>query len=269
MNKGYRIFITVCRIFVLIFVLVPIIWGLRTSFAASNFDVSIIPKEVTFANYISVVITNRSFVIGLKNSLIVSFGTIIILLPIIILASYALGRMHFKGEKYGKILLFLPLLPGIVMLISLVRMMNTMNLYNRLSGVIILNVIFLIPFTCWLLKNFFESIPVAIEEAAYIDGSSRLGVIILIILPNALPGLAAVMVFIFISSWLSYMYSYAIITDTNLRSITQTLLAYVGQYGIDYNALTASSIMTMIPPLLFFAIFQRWFIKGLFGTSMK
>lgn len=101
------------------------------------------------------------------------------------------------------------------------------------------------------------------------DGCTRLQTMVYIILPNALPGFASVMVYTFINSWLNYLYPYALIADMNSRTMPQTLLALIGQYGNNYPSLTAASILTLLPPLIFFCIFQKWFIAGLFGTSMK
>ena len=227
-----------------------------------------IPKEFTLDNY-SNLLKSPSFLPGIWNSVMVSLCTILILLPIVTLASYALGRMKFKGRFLEKVLLLLPLLPAIAILIPLVQNMNAIGLYNNLLGVIVLNVVFLLPFTTYLLKNFMALLSKSIEEAAFVDGCTRLQTMVYIILPNALPGFASVMVYTFINSWLNYLYPYALIADMNSRTMPQTLLALIGQYGNNYPSLTAASILTLLPPLIFFCIFQKWFIAGLFGTSMK
>ena len=256
------------RIVILLFVMIPLLWGVRTSLCASNYDKNLIPKEFTLDNY-SNLLKSPSFLPGIWNSVMVSLCTILILLPIVTLASYALGRMKFKGRFLEKVLLLLPLLPAIAILIPLVQNMNAIGLYNNLLGVIVLNVVFLLPFTTYLLKNFMALLSKSIEEAAFVDGCTRLHTMVYIILPNALPGFASVMVYTFINSWLNYLYPYALIADMNSRTMPQTLLALIGQYGNNYPSLTAASILTLLPPLIFFCIFQKWFIAGLFGTSMK
>ena len=240
------------RIVILLFVMIPLLWGVRTSLCASNYDKNLIPKEFTLDNY-SNLLKSPSFLPGIWNSVMVSLCTILILLPIVTLASYALGRMKFKGRFLEKVLLLLPLLPAIAILIPLVQNMNAIGLYNNLLGVIVLNVVFLLPFTTYLLKNFMALLSKSIEEAAFVDGCTRL----------------QTMVYTFINSWLNYLYPYALIADMNSRTMPQTLLALIGQYGNNYPSLTAASILTLLPPLIFFCIFQKWFIAGLFGTSMK
>jgi multiple sugar transport system permease protein len=268
MNKGYRVFLAVFRALLLFFVFLPILWGLRTSIAASNMDLNIIPRQITLKNYLYV-LNNGSFLSGIRNSVIYAAGTIVLLLPIIIPAAYAFSRMKFRGNILSKLLLVLPLLPAIVILIPLSRNMNAMGLLNKRMGVILLNVTFQLPFTCWLLRNFFKSISVSIEEASYVDGCSRLQSIILIIIPSALTGIVSIVVYSFISSWLSYLVPYTLITSMSLKSISQTLLGYQGQFGTDYTRLTAASLLTIVPPLTVFCLFQKWFIAGLFGMTSK
>ena len=115
-----------------------------------------------------------------------------------------------------------------------------------------MNVVFLLPFTTYLLKRtLWPLLSKSIEEAAFVDGCTRLQTMVYIILPNALPGFASVMVYTFINSWLNYLYPYALIADMNSRTMPQTLLALIGQYGNNYPSLTAASILTLLPPLVF------------------
>ena len=191
------------RIVILLFVMIPLLWGVRTSLCASNYDKNLIPKEFTLDNY-SNLLKSPSFLPGIWNSVMVSLCTILILLPIVTLASYALGRMKFKGRFLEKVLLLLPLLPAIAILIPLVQNMNAIGLYNNLLGVIVLNVVFLLPFTTYLLKNFMALLSKSIEEAAFVDGCTRLQTMVYIILPNALPGFASVMVYTFCNTYLNH-----------------------------------------------------------------
>ena len=254
---------------ILIFVFIPILWGIRTSLCASTFDISFIPKKISLANY-GLLITSGGFLNAMKNSLIYSVGTLCVLLPVIILAAYALARMHFKGKKIVKtILLLIPLLPSIALLIPLSQELNVFGLLNNRWGVILLNVTFQSCFTCWMMRNFFTSLPVSVEEAAYIDGCSKLKSLVLIVLPNAVTGIVSVVVYSFISSWLSYLIPYMVVSKSEYFSLPQNLLFLQGQYGTNYPKLCAASILTLIPPMVFFCFFQKWFIRGLFGVSTK
>lgn len=260
--------VAIAHIALLLFIFVPILWGLRTSLATSNYDFSIIPQHVTFNNYIGVVQT-PAFQEGMLNSLLYCGGTVILLLLIIIPAAYALARLNFRGKFVGRLLLFLPLLPFIALLVPLTAALNRYGMLNHGGSVIVVTAAFQVPFACWLLRNFFQAIPRSLEEAAFLDGCSRLQSLAYIIIPNALTGIVAVSVFSVISTWLSYLVPYALISYPALFSMSQTLLAFQGQYNTDYPSLTAAAIMTLVPPIVFFALFQRWFIAGLFGFSSK
>lgn len=266
--KGATVLKGVAHALILFFVFLPILWGIRTSFAASTFDLAVIPKKLTWNNYVAILQT-EAFPKAMKNSLLYAFGTICCLLPVIIPAAYALSRLKFKGQGFGKILLFIPLLPTIALLIPLSRTLNTLGLINTRFGVVLLCTVFQIPFTCWMLRNFFVAIPRSVEEAAYVDGCGKGKALLYIILPNSLTGIVAIMVYSFVSSWLSYLVPYSIVSFSELFTLSQTLLMFQGQYGTNYPQLTAAALMTILPPLMFFCVFQKWFIKGLFGISSK
>ena len=266
-NRMFSAATVLVQILILIFVFVPIIWGMRTSLSTSTYDIAIIPKAVTVKNY-AIVLGSESFRSAMKNSLIYSLGTVCILTPIILLAAYALSRMQFKGKRLvSTMLLLIPLLPSIALLIPLSRELNSIGLLNTRMGIVLLNVTFQACFTCWMLHNFFVSLPVSVEEAAYLDGCTRIQSLLYIVLPNAVTGLVSVVVYSFISSWLSYLIPYTVASKAELFSLPQALLFLQGQYGTNYPQLTAAAILTLIPPLIFFCIFQKWFIRGLFGVS--
>jgi ABC-type glycerol-3-phosphate transport system permease component len=268
MKKPNRVFELFAQILLLIFVFIPILWGIRTSFARSTHDMSLIPRELTLRNY-QVVMSSRGFVNAMKNSVIYAFGTIAILLLIVIPAAYALSRLRFRGRGAGIILLFLPLLPVISLLIPLARNLNNMGMYNTMIGVVLLTVTFQLPFTCWLLRNFIQTIPAELEDAAYVDGCTKLSGLFYIILPNCMTGIISIVIFSFISTWLSYLIPYAIVSYPEKFALSQLLLLMEGQFSSNYPQLTAAALLTLLPPLVFFCFFQKWFIAGLFGITMK
>ena len=128
---------------------------------------------------------------------------------------------------------------------------------------------FQIPFSCWLLKGFFEVLPRSLEDAAYIDGCSRIKCFFLIMLPNIRMGIITTIIQSFVYSWLNYLIPYALIPDRKLMSVSQMLLTFQGQYGTDLKLLTAASLLMAIPPLLLFLVFQKSFIAGMFGIESK
>ncbi|MCD6156006.1 MAG: carbohydrate ABC transporter permease, partial [Candidatus Atribacteria bacterium] len=165
--------------------------------------------------------------------------------------------------------LVFPLLPLIAVLVPLVAFLNRLGLYNRLGGLILVNAIFNLPLTIWMLRNFILEVPVEIEEAALVDGCSRLGALFRVAIPLMIPGLVAVVVFVFITTWNNYLYASAIITKPSLRVLPQGILSFIGTWGTYWGGLTAAGIITLLPPLVLFFVFQRWFIAGLCGQVLK
>lgn len=267
-SKSYRIFAWIARIMLLAFVLIPILWGIRTSLAATNYDTKIIPTDPSLNNYLTV-FKNEAFLHSLLNSLSYSAISIACLLIIIVPATYAMTRINFWGRRLQSILLVLPLLPLTVLLIPLTRMLNNIGLYNTRLGAIIIFVVFQMPFSCWLLKGFFEVLPRSLEEAAMIDGCSRMKCFFLVMLPNIKMGIITTIIQSFVYSWLNYLIPYALIPGRKLMSVSQMLLTFQGQYGTDLKLLTAAALLAAIPPMILFLVFQKPFIAGYFGIESK
>ncbi len=268
-NKKYNIFKNICRILLLIFVFIPIVWGFRTSILDNHDEIKIIPSGISFRTYGEFLAFGSVFWKTIRNSLIVATGTILLLVPIVTFGSYALGRMNFAGRRFGKIFLYLPLIPPIVLLTHLAKTINELGLLNNLFAVILLNTVFMAPFTIWILRNFMKTISPSLEEAAKLDGCGRLKTLFYVILPNAFPGIITVIVYIFIQSWLIFLYAYTVITDQALMVVPQLVQTFLGIYSSDYTTLSTYSIIAMVPPLVFFVFFQKWFIAGLFGNMSK
>lgn len=267
-RRKYEILKNVCRILVLLFVLMPILWGIRTSVLVNQYDSSLIPEAVSLLAYQELLrspATWRTF----ANSIITGLGTVAVLLPIVILGAYALGRIRFKGERFGKVFIYLPLIPAIALLVNLGVIIRKLGLLNNLWAVILLNVAFLVPFSVWILRNFMMTISSSLEEAATLDGCGRLRILVYVIIPNAAPGIITVMVYAFIQSWLNFIFGYTAITDEKLMIVPQRVMSFLGLYTADLAKLCAFSIVALIPPLLFFIAFQKWFIAGLFGNMTK
>ena len=267
-NRKYNVFKNVWRIIILIFVLWPIFWGFRTSIMANQYENSFFPTEISFNSYKSLLGSKLTWM-TFRNSIVSGLGTLAILLPIVILGAYALARIQFRGRKLGKIFIYLPLVPSIALLVNLSTIINKLGLMNHLLAVILLNVAFLSPFSLWILRNFMMTISYSLEEAATLDGCGRIRSLIYVILPSAAPGIITVAVYTFIQSWLNFMFGYATITDEKLMLIPQRVCSFLGMYTADLPQLCAFSIIALVPPLLFFIIFQKWFIAGLFGNLSK
>jgi multiple sugar transport system permease protein len=249
------------------FLFVPFIWGLRTSLAPT-FDQHLIPVRYTLEHY-QVILQRPEFYQYALNSMIISLASILGVLFVAMPGGYALARLRFRGKQFGGLLLILPLLPPVAILVPLVRYYQQLGLYNTLLAVILTNVVFNVPLAVWMLRNFIMSCPAEIEEAARMDGCSRVGTLLRIVLPMMAPGVVAVSLFVFINSWNNYLFSFALTSSQSLRVLPQAILAFLGMWGTYWGGLCAAGLLVLIPPVLLFLIFQRWFVQGMFGQQLK
>ncbi|MCR4438995.1 MAG: carbohydrate ABC transporter permease [bacterium] len=254
-------------VIVLAVTLFPFLWGLRTSFVG-QFEYRLLPRTWTLEHY-RMLLGRPAFLLYLRNSLVVSVGAIAITLITSLLGGYALARFRFRGQSLGVVLMVLPLLPPVAVLVPLSAYFNKLGLYNTLWAVIIANVVFNLPFTVWMLRNFIAATPVETEEAAMLDGCSRLGVLFRVAVPMAAPGMVAVAVFVFINSWNNYLYSFALTSSQHLRVLPQGILSFLGSWGTYWGGLTAAGMVALLPPITLFFLFQKWFVAGVVGQQLK
>ena len=212
---------------------------------------------------------SSGFLTNIKNSLIVSLGTILCTLPLSLLAGYALARFDFAGKRYSAVLLVLPLLPAIAVLVPLIIYMRELGIYNTLFSVILAGTVFSLPYCTWMIRGFMLSIPREIEEAALIDGCGPLVALWRIAIPLAAPGLIAVGIFTLISAWNNYLFSFAFTTKRALQVVPAALLGFISAWGENYGGMNAAAVIAMLPVLAFFLIFQKWFIQGMMAGSSK
>ncbi|KGM32714.1 carbohydrate ABC transporter permease [Inquilinus limosus] len=206
----------------------------------------------------------------LGNSLLVGLGSTVITVLLSVLAAYGFYRLRFPGRD----LLFRAVLvayafPGILILIPLYGMMSQAGLIDTPAALVIVNVTFASPFAIWMMCSFFASIPVELEEAALIDGASRLAILLRIMVPLATPGIASVAIFAFIASWTEYLFASVLILSDANRTLPVGFAGIIGQYQIDWGLLLAGATLATVPVVLLFGIVGRWFIAGLTAGAVK
>jgi ABC-type glycerol-3-phosphate transport system permease component len=234
-----------------------------------RYDFSFIPRSLSLEHFISI-FSRKELLLYFFNSFKIALGTIIFTIPIALIAAFSLARFTFKGRNFLALsLLILPMLPATAVLVPLVAYFNKLRLYNTLTSVIIFNIVGNIPLSTWMLRNFIVNTPRAVEEAAYLDGLNHIQALFRIILPSIRPGLVAVIIYIFIGCWNGYTASYALVTSPDKRVLAQGILAFLGSWGTDWGGLNAAGILMVFPPILVFLIFQRSFVAGMFGQSLK
>lgn len=258
---------------ILIFILIPFIWAVITSFKTKDvitgMNISLLPNPVTFENYVNVWKVSK-FSSYFINSMYVSFIALVIIVVCSVLNGYALARYKFRGKNIFMMLLIgTQLMPVIILIIPLFVIFKQMGLVNNRWSLIIFYIAMQIPFNSILMKGFVSGIPVAVEEAAWVDGASRTKTAIYILLPMLLPGIVATGAFAFVSCWNEFMVSFSFLTSQKLYTIPVGLKYMIGEYTIDYGSLAAGSIIALIPPVILFAYIQKYLVNGLGAGAIK
>lgn len=228
-----------------------------------------IPGILTFSNYIRTL--RWSFILRcIMNSLIISTSSTIISLIIAIHAAYGFARFNFAGKRIGLLLILSSrILPRVAIIIPLFLIMGRLALVDTYRGLIILYIAISMPISVWLLVAFFKDLPLELEEAARLDGCSRLGALWRIILPISMPVVFATGIYCFILAWNEFMLA-LIFTDTlHARPITVGMSFYIKECIIDWGGLMACSVLVTIPPMVVFLFLQRYFVKGLTTGALK
>jgi N,N'-diacetylchitobiose transport system permease protein len=208
---------------------------------------------------------------GVKNSLIVVGGTVAISMVLAFLAAVALAKYRFSGRSVFIVLMIgILMLPQVGLIIPLYVVLARYHLTDALMGVILVYLTFLLPFAVWTLRGFILGIPKDLEEAAMVDGSSRLGAFVRILLPLVAPGLVATAVFVFITAWNEYIFAYVILSDQSRQTLTVWLASFYGtSRSTDWGALMAASTLTAIPAVFFFLALQSKIRHGLTAGAVK
>ena len=208
---------------------------------------------------------------AVKNSLIIVLVAVAISMVLAFLAAVALAKYRFTGRKLFIVLVIgIQMLPGVGLVIPLYVVLARYHQVDKLSGVIVTYLTFALPFSVWTLRGFIIGIPKELEEAAMVDGSTRLGAFVRILLPLVAPGLVATSVFAFITSWNEYIFARILLNDQGKQTLTVWLSYFLGtSRHQDWGALMAGSTLTAIPVVVFFLLVQRRIMFGLTAGAVK
>jgi multiple sugar transport system permease protein len=247
--------------------LFPLVWVLSTSFKpneeAINFPPKFLPEKVTFNNYIFV-LTDPGLVRSLINSFVVSVGSTALSVVVSALGGYAFARFEFKGKNLiMSIILGLFMIPVVINIVPLYTMLSNIGMLNSPIGLILTFQILIIPLNILLFKNYFETIPKELEEAALIDGCSRLGVLKRITIPLSTPGFAIAAVLSFRFSWNEFILPIVLANRPDSVVFQVALYQFISLYRIQWGYLTAGITLAIIPVLVLMLSFQKQMIKGL------
>ena len=256
-----------------LFAILPLIWTFYTSLR-SNVDINKFPTKFSLSNlsfdaYFGVW-RDTNFPMLMKNSLIVSTMTVIISLALGTFAGYALSRSKFRGRQ-SVLLVYLAirLVPGVLLLIPMYLFMNRLGLLDSYIGLTLAYTTFTLPATIWLMKGFFDSLPPDLENAARIDGCSRMGAMWRISIPLVLPGLAATGTLTAITAWNDVLFALLLTSSDRTRTWPVGLREMIGEFQLPWDALTATSILSLLQVVIGFALVGRKMVAGITAGSLK
>ena len=258
----------------LVFVVVgfPLYWMLDTAFKpakdAIDPDPSLLPTGITLDNFRRA-LDIADFWGPVGRSLIVSLSVVVIGVVVGLLAALAISRFAFRGRKVVIVgILAVQMVPLVSMIIPVFLLLNDLDQYDKLSGLVITYLTFILPFTVWTLRGFIVNIPKELEEAAMVDGCSRTGAFIRVVFPLLAPGMVATSVYGFIQAWNEYLYALMLLSQDH-QTATVWLGNFTTKHGTEYAPMMAGATMMAVPIVVLFLIVQRKMAAGLTAGAVK
>ena len=260
-------------VILILWAVLPFFWMVSTSFKTTEETYTVplvwIPRYPTIKNFLYVV-KRAPFLTYFRNSVVVAVSTTVIAIILASLAGYSFSRFKFLGgHSLFLIFLITQMFPGALLIIPLFQIIKALKLLNTLYALVLSYITFSLPLCTWLMKGFFDQIPQELEEAAMIDGCSRVSAMVRVIFPLALPGVMAASIFSFIGAWDEFIFALIFTSTDKVRTLPVGLQRFITSYEIYWNHLGAASVLTTIPVVILFLFIQRHMVKGLTAGSVK
>jgi ABC-type glycerol-3-phosphate transport system permease component len=228
-----------------------------------------LPAIPTLENYRRVLVDSnvpRYFL----NSAIISIGSTMVALALAIFASYGFARFQFAGKRaWQAFVLVGQLLPTAAIIVPLFIILRSLGLVNTYLGLILVYLILTLPLSVWMLTSYFRAIPVELEEAAIMDGASRIGVLFRITLPLSLPGVVAIVIYAFVTTWNEFIFALVFAQDSRVKTLPIGIAEFTTEFNTDWGAVMAASMIMTLPVAVLFFFMQRLFIGGLTAGAVK
>jgi len=259
--------------FFVLFSTLPLLWGISTALKIPSevyaFPPTWIPKTLTFDNFISVV-QNQNLIRAFFNTLIIASGTTLVALIVGVLGGYGFARYKFPGRN-GLLwaVLFTKLFPRVVVIVPFFVTLRNLQIMNTYQGLILVYLMVTFPVAIWLLKGFFDKIPVEIEEAAVIDGCNLPQLLWHVILPMSRPALVAVAMYSFILAWNEFLFALVFTNGLERRPLSIALAFFIDENGIRWGELMAASVVMSLPAVIVFTFAQKLLVRGLSDGAVK
>ncbi|MGP3977443.1 carbohydrate ABC transporter permease [Streptomyces sp. 8N114] len=258
----------------LVFLAFPLVWLLSTSFKSpaelGKIDPTWIPQHPTLENFSSA-FEAQPLARSALNSLIVAGGATLVSVAIAVPAAYVLARHRSKvsGAANGWVLVS-QMFPFVLVIIPLFLVLKNLQLIDSVGGLIVVYVVWNLPFSLWMLQSYVRAVPVSLEEAAAVDGASRLRILRSVVLPLLAPGLVATLMFSFVTAWNEFFFALVLLKSPENQTMSVILTRFLGAEGVaDLGPLAAASVLATVPSLLFFALLQRRLAAGMLAGAVK
>lgn len=270
-----RFWFWVLIVIILIYTLFPFYWAVVSSLKTSEELVrttpTFWPEEITLQNYRNV-FNDGGFMRALLNSTIVSTTVVILSLLVGTLTAYAMARLNFRGRTFFMyLILSMTMFPGIAIIGSLFQLMKRFNTYDTLQGLIVVYLTFALPFTVWVLANFFRAMPADLEQAALVDGASRMQALRQVLIPLAIPGMVTTGLLAFIEAWSEFLYARTFTISEKAKTVQIAISDFTGntQFEVPFGTRMAAAVVVTIPLLIGVLLVQRRIVAGLTAGAVK
>jgi ABC-type glycerol-3-phosphate transport system permease component len=267
-----RTMLLVLQIALAVVILLPFFWMLSVSLKAGAEPFAIParlwPQHPTLDNYITAF--RPEFRVYFVNSTVVAASTVVITVSLALLAAYSFTRAQLRSiSALMGFVIIAQMFPASAIIIPIYKMMKAANLLNTYASLIIANVTVTLPVAIWMLRGFLARLPITLEEAAAIDGAGPLRTFFEIILPLCRPGVFATSVFVLVVTWQEFLFALSFTSTKEMRTLPVGMNDFIGQYGIRYGELMASSVLISVPVIVIFLFLQRQFVAGLTAGAVK
>ena len=260
-------------LFVVLVCVFPFVWAMVSSLKSGSdlFNANLIPAKIAWSNYTSI-FHEHPFGRNILNSLCVACGVVSVSLALAVLAAFAFGRFTFRGRQTLLFtILAVSMFPQVAVLSGMFELMQTLGLYNNALGLIFVYMIFTLPFTIWVLTTFMRELPKELEEAAVLDGASKLTICLRIFLPLLMPALVTTGLLAFIAAWNEFLFALTFTLSTPERTVPVAIALMSGadQYELPWGNIMAASVLVTLPLIGLVLIFQRKIVSGLTAGAVK
>jgi multiple sugar transport system permease protein len=269
-----RVFIVLLTIFAVLPMLWMVLTSIKTQFAALQYPPEWWPKDPTLSQYTTLLDptsdVGREFLTYLWNSIWICTVTTILGVVVAVPAAYAFSRFRFPGRQWlFYAVLLRNMFPAVVFLMPLFILMRYLHLVNTAGSLILTYLTFGLPLSIWLLKGFYDNIPVQLEQAARIDGATRFQAFLLVVMPLSSPGIIATAIYSFIVAWNEYVYALTFLNDQDKLTLPVGLQRFFTEYTTNWPGLMAASFIMSVPVVVMFLVLQKYFVRALTEGAVK